>query len=177
MHGAALAERVRMTAATVLKGVLMAVLVEAGCGAAATAPTVEAAETCDGYPEWTTSSYVLPYAVGKTYKIVQGNCSPPGNGHRGSERYGYDFDMPIGSAFIALRGGVVVHVEVSHVDGQVAASGLDNYIVIRHIDGTHGLYGHLTHGGAAVHEGDTVIQGQPLGLSGNTGNTNNVPHL
>lgn len=39
---------------------------------------------------------------------------------------------------------------------RVAASGLDNYIVVRHADGTFGLYGHITHEGADVREGDNV---------------------
>ena len=148
------------------------------CGSGAAAPTsVDAAESCTGYPEWTTSAYVLPYQVGSTYRVSQGNCSTPGNGHRASERYSYDFDMPIGTPFTAARGGVIVHVEASHADGQIAASGLDNYIVIRHADGTHGLYGHLTRDGADVREGDPVAQGQVIGRSGNTGNTNNFPHL
>ncbi len=163
---------------TVLKWLLGAMMTAPACGSAATAPTaVEAAESCTGYPDWTTSQYVLPYPAASTYRVSQGNCSAPGNGHRGTERYSYDFDMSVGTTFKATRGGVIVHVEMSHVDGQVAASGFDNYIVVRHADGTHGLYGHITHDGADVHEGDTVAQGQVLGRSGNTGNTNNFPHL
>ena len=155
--------------------VLTAVLSPAGCGNSPTAP--DASEPCTGYPDWQTSAYVLPYAVGATFRVSQANCSPPGDGHRGSERYAYDFDMPIGTPFVAIRAGVVVHVETSHVDGQVAATGLDNYVVIRHGDGTHALYGHLTHDGAAIVEGASVAQGQMIGQSGNTGNTNNFPHL
>ena len=57
--------------------------------------------------------------VGAIYRVSQGNCSPPADGHRGSERYAYDFDMPVGTPFVAVRAGLVVHVEVSHVDGRV----------------------------------------------------------
>ena len=163
---------------TVLKWLLVAMIAAPACGSGATAPTaVDAAESCTGYLDWTTSQYVLPYPAGTTYRVSQGNCSAPGNGHRGSERYSYDFDMSVGTTFTAARGGVIVHVEASHVDGQVAASGFDNFIVVRHADGTHGLYGHITHDGADVHEGDAVAQGQVLGRSGNTGNTSNFPHL
>ena len=159
--------------------VLAAVVLPAGCGGSPTAPEAapQASELCTGYPDWQTSAYVLPYAVGAIFRVSQGNCSPPGDGHRGSERYAYDFDMPIGTPFVAVRAGVVVHIETSHVDGQVAPTGLDNYIVIRHSDGTHALYGHLTHDGAAIVEGASVSQGQMIGQSGNTGNTNNFPHL
>jgi murein DD-endopeptidase MepM/ murein hydrolase activator NlpD len=161
---------------TVLQKMLLAVCLSTACGGQSpTAP--DAVETCAGYPEWSTSLYVLPYPAGATYRVTQANCSPPGNGHRGSERYGYDFDMAIATLVTAARGGTVVHVEARHFDGQIGATGLDNYIVIRHDDDTHGLYGHMTHDGAAVQEGTRVATGERLGSSGNTGNTNNVPHL
>jgi len=134
-------------------------------------------ETCTGYPAWETSAYVLPFAPGTAYRVIQGNCSPPGNGHRGSNRYGYDFGMTIGTDFNAARAGTVVAVEESHLDGEIAATGKDNYIAILHADGTVGLYGHLTQGGAIVGLGDQVTRGQLIGRSGNTGNTNNIPHL
>jgi hypothetical protein len=44
-------------------------------------------------------------------------------------------------------------VEESHFDGQVAATGLDNYIGVRHDDGTAALYGHITREGATVSVG------------------------
>ena len=43
-------------------------------------------EICAGFGDWQTSLYVLPYAVGSSYFVDQGNCSPPGNGHRGAQR-------------------------------------------------------------------------------------------
>lgn len=132
---------------------------------------------CGPYPAWETSAYVLPYAVGRAFNVLQGNCAPPGNGHRASERYGYDFDTPIGTEFVAIRAGVVAHVEESHTDGQTGPTGLDNYILVKHDDATFALYGHLTSRGAEVAEGEEVAQAQTIGRSGNTGNTNNVPHL
>jgi murein DD-endopeptidase MepM/ murein hydrolase activator NlpD len=136
-----------------------------------------AGEVCGGYPNWKSSRYVLPYSVGDAFRVIQGNCAPPGNGHRGVNRYSYDFGVSIGTPFLAARGGTVVEVEQSHFDGQIAPTGLDNYIVIRHDDGTAALYGHLTHDGATVKVGDVVRQGAALGRSGNTGNTANIPHL
>ena len=109
--------------------------------------------------------------------VDQGNCSPPGNGHRGATKFGYDFLTPIGTPIYAARAGLVTQVEESHFDGQVAATGFDNLIVIQHDDGTTTLYGHLTHDGAVVSVGDRVLQGALVGYSGNTGNTNNKPHL
>ena len=143
-----------------------------GCGGP-TAPD----EACGGFGDWRASAYVLPYPPGAAYLVDQANCSPPGNGHRGATRYGYDFAMPIGSAIVAARAGTVVQVEESHRDGEVAPTGFDNLLVVAHADGTTALYGHLTQDGALVDRGDVVAQGQAIARSGNTGNTGNLPHL
>ena len=145
--------------------------------ACATSGPGDGTETCEGFPEWTTSAYVLPYPVGKTYTVDQANCSPPGNGHRGAARYGYDFLMPIGTTVTAARGGVVVYVDESHFDGEIASTGKDNVLLIRHDDGTFALYGHFTHDGVSTALGEHVNAGDQVGLSGNTGNTANKPHL
>lgn len=142
----------------------------------ASGPT-EPLEICDGFGPWESSAYVLPYATGSSYVVDQANCSAPGNGHRGVTRYGYDFLMPIGTRIVAARGGTVVSLEESHHDGEVAATGKDNYLVLRHADGTFALYGHFTYQGVAVAIGDEVAQGAFVGLSGNTGNTGNKAHL
>jgi murein DD-endopeptidase MepM/ murein hydrolase activator NlpD len=144
-----------------------------GCDDTVTDP----AEVCTGWSDWSTSSYILPYSSPNAYTVIQGQCSPVGNGHRGVNRYSYDFGMPINTRFVAARSGTVASVEESHFDGQVGASGLDNYIVVLHVDGTAALYGHLTNNGSVVGVGVAVTQGQLLGFSGNTGNTGNVAHL
>src|SRR4051812_16055598 len=101
--------------------ILALAVLASGCGSAPVAP--DSIETCAGFGEWQLSPYVLPYGVGASYFVDQGNCSPPGNGHRGVTKFGYDFLMPIGTAVYAARAGVVTQVEESHVDGQVAATG------------------------------------------------------
>ena len=155
--------------------IILLTVLAAGCGSSPVAP--DSIETCAGFGEWQVSPYVLPYAVGLSYFVDQGNCSPPGNGHREVTKFGYDFLMPIGTPIYAARGGLVTHVEESHFDGQVAATGFDNVIVIQHDDGTTTLYGHLTRDGVAVSAGERVLQGVLVGYSGNTGNTNNKPQL
>jgi murein DD-endopeptidase MepM/ murein hydrolase activator NlpD len=120
---------------------------------------------------------VLPYPVGTSYNVIQGNCSAPGNGHRAANRYAYDFGMTIGTSIAASRAGTVVDLEESHTDGQIGATGLDNFVVIRHVDGSTALYGHLTHDGVAPALGDVVLQGEIIASSGNTGNTAGIPHL
>src|SRR4029450_10922228 len=146
----------------------LGVLLATGCGSS-TAP--DAVEDCSGFGPRQASPYVLAYPVGAALFPAQGECSPLGNGHRGVTRYGYDFLMAIGTPIAAGRGGVVRHVVESHFDGQVAATGFDNLLVIEHDDGTFALYGHFTHDGIVVDEGDRGTAGGVVGYSGNTGTT------
>jgi murein DD-endopeptidase MepM/ murein hydrolase activator NlpD len=148
----------------------------AACAATA-GPSGDGREVCTGYPAWQSSAYLLPYEVGSSHRVLQGNCSPPGSGHRGNQRYGYDFDLSIGTPVAASRAGVVVALEKSNLDGQNASSGQDNFVLIAHSDGTTGLYGHLTHDGVVVALGQNVAQGALVGYSGNTGNTGGLAHL
>jgi murein DD-endopeptidase MepM/ murein hydrolase activator NlpD len=125
---------------------------------------------CGGYPDWETSPYILPYPVGKTYPLYQGNCSF--GGHRAAYRYSYDFLMPIGSLVTAARAGVVSEVLDGYQDGN---NGGENWVKVRHADGTIAAYSHLHSLIAGV--GDEVRPGSPIGLSGNTGKTGGTPHL
>lgn len=64
-------------------------------------------------------------------------------------------------------------------DGVVAGvgsgtTGYGNYVVIAHAGGLLTLYGHLER--SVVKVGDAVMQGQPIGLEGSTGNSTG-PHL
>ena len=120
--------------------------------------------------------YALPYASGKSYRVLQGYGSR--FSHTGLEAYAVDFDMPEGSPVHAARGGVVARVEESHSTGcwEDGCGRYANFIVILHGDGTTGEYYHLQKGGAVVEVGDKVVRGQKIGLSGNTGHTT-MPHL
>lgn len=129
-------------------------------------------EECGPFSDWVSSEYVLPYAIGSAYRVNQANCS--GFGHSGFWRYGYDFEMPIGTEVRAAREGVVIHSQRGAVDGDRART---NLVTIRHEDGTVALYSHLTLRGALVDAGDSVKQGDLIGLSGDTGNTGGLPHL
>lgn len=130
-------------------------------------------ESCGGYPDWRSSAYVLPYPAGESYRVSQGNCFAWG-GHRGSYRYSYDFAMPIGALVTAARAGVVVETRTEFVDGDIAA-GHENLVKVEHQDGTIAAYSHLSK--ALVEVGEVVAAGDPLGLSGNTGQTGGLPHL
>lgn len=125
---------------------------------------------CGGYPDWETSLYVLPYPVGKTYPLHQGNCSL--GGHRAAYQYSYDFLMPIGSLVTAARAGVVFEVLDGYEDGN---NTIENWVKVRHADGTIAAYSHLH--SILVYVGQEVRAGSPIGLSGNTGQTGGIPHL
>jgi len=129
---------------------------------------------CGSFPDWQSSLYILPYPVGSTYYVSQANCST--GGHRGPYKHAYDFVMPIGTTVTAARAGVVAEIRMKFRDGQ-PGEGESNWVKIRHADGTIAAYSHLTEHGVLVKVGDRVVAGQPIGLSGNTGNTGGLPHL
>ena len=82
--------------------------------------------------------------------------------------------MDIGTGIYAARDGIVVHANDGTNDGNPNGT---NLITILHEDETVALYSHLTRNGVLVAVGDTIVQGDLIGRSGNTGNTGNIPHL
>ena len=128
--------------------------------------------SCGEFPPWQESAYVLPFTVGERYVVNQGNCS--GFGHSGFWAFGYDFTMPIGTVVTAARDGVVLHAQDGTEDGDRNGT---NLITVRHDDGTVAVYSHLTLNGVHVTVGQSVAAGDPIGLSGDTGNTGGLPHL
>ena len=74
--------------------------------------------------------------------------------------------------------GILLFIE-SFEDLESGTVGLGdeaNLINVKHDDGTEAQYVHLTLNGALKNEGDSVIQGEIIALSGNTGYTTG-PHL
>lgn len=142
-----------------------------GCGNGV--PDLTLTGTCDGYSDPASSPYIVPWEVGTTRDIAQGNCGPAS--HYGKAKYAYDVDMAIGTKIVAARAGVVYEVVKDKEDGN-GCSGGENHIYINHYDGTMAQYLHLTHNGASVAEGAVVTQGQVIGQSGNTG-CSAGPHL
>ncbi len=90
-------------------------------------------------------------------------------------QFAYDFPMPVGTVLIATRAGTVIYVEEGFEDG-TDVPGEENTVLVQNADGTVSNYGHLTTMGALVDEGQTVSQGDSLGLSGDSG-ASTEPHV
>ena len=122
-------------------------------------------------------NYALPFLKGKRYKILQGNNTK--FTHKGSfSKYAIDFKMNTGQVVCAMRDGLVVAIKEDSNKGGKHKKFMKqgNYIVVAHNDGTFAQYVHLKKDGAIVKKGDTVVVGQQIGYSGNTGYSTQ-PHL
>jgi len=113
--------------------------------------------------------YQLPYAAGRKYPVTQGY-----NGrfsHTGSNQYATDWQMPEGTPVYAARGGLVVKVKDDSNKGgsSMKFDSFNNFVLIRHDDGTLGHYCHLQKGGVCVVPGQSVRTGDLIAHSGNTG--------
>jgi murein DD-endopeptidase MepM/ murein hydrolase activator NlpD len=120
--------------------------------------------------------YELPYAPGDKYKVTQGY-----NGkfsHKGSNQYAIDWQMPEGTLVYAARSGVVVRAkdDSDKGGGTIDFDRYNNYILIRHEDGTLAHYCHLQKGGCLVKAGQSVAAGSAIAHSGSTGFSSG-PHL
>jgi murein DD-endopeptidase MepM/ murein hydrolase activator NlpD len=129
---------------------------------------------CSSFPKAEASFYVLPYGIGQRSQVTRtfDHFTPLNDG---VGLYAVDFGMPIGTPVHAARTGLVVAVEERFSDDD-RADFHENWVMIRHQDQTIGRYIHLTQSGALVEVGDSVLQGQMIGLSGNSG-ASTGPHL
>lgn len=145
-----------------------------GGGSAAPAPPAATQPFCDqqAFTPPDQSPYVLPWNVGATYTMFQGNCSQLG-GHR--DTFAYDFDMAMGDPVLAARAGEAIIVNDQFADDD-HVEGHENNVFVEHSDGTVVRYTHLMQGSAMVVQGQQVQVGDILGLSGNSGNSAG-PHL
>ena len=148
-------------------------VVSCGGDSEAAAPVTSSGCEDGTYPPLSETTYVLPLAPGTTFDTGLTNCSSSFHGAGQPDQYAFDFDVPVGTAFIATRAGTVVQVvENEPSDG----GGVGNYVVVDHGDGTFGLYYHSPMDGISVSVGETVNRGDVLGHTGRSGLAG-YPHL
>ncbi|MEP6562326.1 MAG: M23 family metallopeptidase [Nakamurella sp.] len=152
------------------------------------------------------STYRLPWAAGvaNQHVVMQGNFAADGTGrclsgcgthNDDAMRYAWDFDLPEGTEVLAARAGTVALASggwaADHCGGVSAGQAGNvisalvgneaNFVEIDHGDGTSALYLHLSAVAPEIERkarsGESVAQGEVLGLSGKTGYTQCVPHL
>lgn len=92
--------------------------------------------------------------------------------YNGGGHNGVDFSAHVGTAVMAAQAGTVIGTG----DTDRACSGVSygKWVLIRHTNGLSTLYAHLSVVQASV--GQTVISGEKIGLSGNTGYSTG-PHV
>jgi murein DD-endopeptidase MepM/ murein hydrolase activator NlpD len=114
--------------------------------------------------------YLLPWAGGEIHSVTQGEDTS--FTHNGLAAYAIDFDLSYETVVAARSGRVAMVREDSNVGGCSSFySASANYVVIDHGDGSSGLYMHLAYNSVEVEVGQTVRQGEPVGISGETGVT------
>jgi murein DD-endopeptidase MepM/ murein hydrolase activator NlpD len=114
--------------------------------------------------------YLLPWAGGELHDVTQGEETT--FTHNGPAAYAFDFNLNYETVVAARSGKVVMVRQDSNSGGcSPAYQNAANYVVIDHGDGTSALYLHLAQNSVTVGPGETVAQGDPIALSGETGVT------
>ena len=116
------------------------------------------------------NGYIFPVA-GCSRANIRNKAYPSYRGHTG-------IDVSIGVSgrpVVAVKSGtVVISTALRSSGGGYRSYG--EYVVINHHDGTMTLYAHMVAGSRTVSTGQSVSQGQKIGLVGSTGNSTG-PHL
>jgi len=117
--------------------------------------------------------YALPFSKGDKHFVVQGYGGLFSHRHIAA----LDFEMPVGTAVCAARGGMIYSYKDNSDEGGLFSKYKDkaNYVIIKHDDGSFGCYWHLQKNGVLIKSG-YVSEGQQIGLSGATGQVLK-PHL
>lgn len=119
-------------------------------------------------------TYHLPIAAGTAVACV-GSTQDPGPGHDTfSSIFALDFASPTtgpAATVVAAREGKVVYVAppCAPESGAACNRGRGNFVLVEHDGNEASLYAQLA--SVSVKVGDTVADGQPLGVEGSTGKT------
>lgn len=120
----------------------------------------------------------LPFPSNREYSIIQGNNTNYTHNSDWS-RYAIDFNLKINDTVCSATNGYVVGVidKYKHGGKDEKWKPYGNYITIYDQEsGIFTQYVHLTKHGSFVKVGDQIVSGQPIGLSGKTGQTD-IEHL
>jgi murein DD-endopeptidase MepM/ murein hydrolase activator NlpD len=115
----------------------------------------------------------LPFPKERTYRVVQGNNTNFTH-NTAYSRFAVDIDLKINDTICAATKGVVVGVVDEYTYGGTSPEWKKyaNFITIYEPNsGIFTQYVHLVKDGSLVSIGDSINQGQPIGLSGMTGLT------
>jgi hypothetical protein len=121
--------------------------------------------------------YRLPFRASQRFYLGQGFGGMAT--HTDDQSYhAVDITMPVGTPILAARDGIVMHVEEDFYGaGQKQKYATRaNHVRILHEDGSMAIYAHMDLESVAVRAGRTVLAGELIGLSGNTGFSTG-PHL
>lgn len=121
-------------------------------------------------------AFYLPFEDCERSWIRQGFLGP--YSHMNS--YAIDWSMLNGTVVTAALGGTVVKTRNDAIIGDLNPDGRfpsGNYIIIRHDNGILSRYLHLKTNSIVVEHGQKVKAGEPIGLTGATGNVGSQPHL
>ena len=122
--------------------------------------------------------YSLPYSKTEHFMVTQGSLGAFSHFEGSQNEHAVDIRMPVGTKILAARPGTVVSFRSDSNRGGLDKDfkSWENFIVIKHEDGTYAHYLHLKTAGVQVKLGQKVKEGQPIGLSGATGLASE-PHL
>lgn len=131
-------------------------------------------------PSQRAPGFFLPLQCGASATVTQGNNTAfSHNGASGA--WAFDFAMPRGTPVVAVEDGVVVYSITNSAPGDACYDGggsgcsaAVNHVGVQHPDGTVTRYAHLD--APTVGEGDLVLRGEQVGLSGTSG-WSTGPHL
>lgn len=118
--------------------------------------------------------YSLPFETGKSFKVDQGYNGTFSHQNENA----LDFTMPLGTKIFSSRAGIVIKVVQNFNENcpEKECEKYNNYVIVYHNDGSFSRYDHLKKNGVILKEGETIIENQLIGYSGNTGRSTG-PHL